>query len=820
MAISGFIKTEVKVLLVDDSPEQRQLVAIQLSEIQDPKFVLREAFRLSDGLSLLEEEHVDVALLDLGLPDAQGMEAVKSFRARFPWLPVVVLTGTDDERMAIRSLREGAEDYLVKDSATSQVLKRVLLHAMERKRLEETLASSRERMLEGQKLEALGRLAGGIAHDFNNVLVSIIGYSQVLIDELEGSDLQEDAKEIRDAGERAADLTRQILAFSRRDQPSVEPLDLNRLVERMRRMLDRLLPRSIVLELHLGERLPRVLADRGHLEQVLLNLVVNARDAIESQGKIDVETGVAYVEEGEVVSESMPGPGSYVFLRVSDTGCGIPDSVAKRIFEPFYTTKEAGKGTGLGLSTVYGIVRTGGGGIALDSTVGEGTTFSVFLPISPNEEVDQEDVAYQYLSSQKNEKVLLLEDEESLQKLIFRVLSKAGYEVRCASTREEARSVFDASVDLLLLAKNFRGGDGERFAQELQGKMPGVRTVILASHASDPGVALSQFPLLTKPFTPGTLLTRVKTVLDAPLPSRSGTAPARKQAVHHFSTESLLEKSEVPVEVLPQLHSEPSEVQTENLPRPQSEPSEVQTEKISQLLSEPSAITQGVQEVKEQLDYMNYVVSHDLREPVRMTNSFLEILSRTVDAKLDKREREFLGLARDGAARLEKMIKAILSISRLRQRPFSDEPARVSEALGQIQGEFATRAHELSLKTEVSTVPLEGEHLRAVLRELISNGFKFQQSETPFVSAKVRETGSCYEIVVEDNGVGFPEGDTARCFELFGRMHSRDEFKGVGFGLAYVQEIAQRYSGKISIERLKEGGSRVTFILPKKGQRE
>ncbi|MCB1185497.1 response regulator, partial [bacterium] len=179
---------------------------------------------------------------DLSLPDATGLGGVSTLRAQFPSIPIVVLTGFDDERMAIAALREGAEDYLVKDSAKATVLRRVLLHAIERKRVTEAMLATRDRFREAQRLEALGRLAGGIAHDFNNMLTSILGYSSILCAELEDPQSRADAEEIQKAGERAADLTRQILAFSRRDQPRLEAVDVNEVVDHMVRMLNRLLP--------------------------------------------------------------------------------------------------------------------------------------------------------------------------------------------------------------------------------------------------------------------------------------------------------------------------------------------------------------------------------------------------------------------------------------------------------------------------------------------------------------------------------------------------------------------------------------------------
>ena len=787
MESTTFAHEDIKVLLVDDSPEQRQLVGLQLSELKHPRFQLVEAFRLTDGLVLLGER-IDVALLDLTLPDARGLEAVTTVRNRFPSVPVVVLTGTDDERLAMSALREGADDYLVKDGVTSQVLKRVLMHAMERHRVAEALASSRERLLEAQKLEALGRLAGGIAHDFNNILVSIIGYSDILMEELADSELCEDAKEIRVAGERATQLTRQILAFSRRDQPTVEPLDINEIVDQMRRMLARLLPRKISLEMELADSLPTILADRGHLEQVVMNLVVNARDAISDRGKIHVATGLARIDEEDAHLTHVPAPGTFVYLRVSDTGSGMPEQVVRRIFEPFFTTKGKEEGTGLGLSTVYGIVKSVDGGIAVDSEPGQGTTFHVYLPTSDRDVSNTEEAAYEMLSSPSGEKVLLLEDKASLCKLLERVLKRAGYDVVSAANETEAEALFDSEVALLLVAKTFRGRDGEKIARGFLRKTPGVRALVLTSHAADPGVAFTSFPSLTKPFTPSRLLTRILEVLKAPPP---------------------------PLDSLPAENGSPPRTPAVNEQAPNHTPLAPPEEELA--VEAPQ--TRTAQETIDRIDHLNYVLSHDLQEPVRMINSYLGLLARRSSDSLDSGSAEFLEFARDGGARLEKMLQGILRISRLHREASQGKSADTRLVFERLQARFVEHDGALRWEGEFPTVPMALDHLVEALTKIIENGFKFQPPEgdqPANVTVVVETTPDRFIFHVEDNGVGFPEGELGPCLELFGRMHSRDEYEGVGLGLAVCKEIADLYSGEVKLARLKDKGSRVSLIIPRK----
>ncbi|MFA5506118.1 MAG: ATP-binding protein [Vulcanimicrobiota bacterium] len=780
MDATAFGQADIKVLLVDDSPEQRQFVGLQLAELRSPRFHLREAFRLADGLSILSNERIDVALLDLTLPDARGLEAVTTVRNRFPSVPVVVLTGTDDERLAMKALREGADDYLVKDGVTAQVLKRVLLHAMERHRVAEALASSRERLLEAQKLEALGRLAGGIAHDFNNVLVSIIGYSDILMEELADSELCEDAREIKLAGERATQLTRQILAFSRRDQPTVEALDVNEVVDPMRRMLARLLPRKICLDIKLEPSLPRILADRGHLEQVVMNLVVNARDAISERGEICVKTDIVQMEPDGRHFDTVPSAGNYVVLRVGDNGSGMPEHVIRRIFEPFFTTKSKEAGTGLGLSTVYGIVKSAGGGIAVDSAPGLGTQFHVYFPISEREGTCAEETVYEMLSSPSGEKILVLEDKEPLRKLVERVLKRAGYEVVSAVNEADAEALYDHSVDLLLLAKTFRGQDGEKLASGLLEETPGGRVLVLTSHAADPVVALTAFPSITKPFTPARLLTRVLEVLKAPAPTFEVVTSEKGFA-------------------------SPGKLPTVGAPTLQQAPPEVNSRRESQ-------------DVQDRIDHLNHIISHDLQEPVRMINSYLGLLARRSGPDLDSGSTEFLEFARDGGARLEKMLHGILKISRLNRDAPREVTADTRAIFERVKEKFAKYPGTLEWKGAFATLPMSGEHLETALIELVDNGFKFQADnpKEARVTVAVELTDDCFVVSVEDNGVGFPSGDLAPCLELFGRMHARDEYDGVGLGLALCGEIARVYSGSVVLTRLKEGGSSVGLIIPRK----
>ncbi|PYV39890.1 MAG: hybrid sensor histidine kinase/response regulator [Acidobacteria bacterium] len=403
-------------------------------------------------------------------------------------------------------------------------LQGVMLDITKGKQAEEALRQSEQQFRQSQKMEAIGRLAGGIAHDFNNLLTAIAGYSDLLLSSLRPEDpIRGNLEEIRKAAARAASLTHQLLAFSRQQVLRPVILDLNTLLANIHKMLRRLIGEDIELVTLLGPDLGRVKADRGQMEQVIMNLVVNARDAMPEGGRLILETANVELDEAYARTHPPTQPGSYVMLAISDTGCGMAPDTLARIFEPFFTTKEQGKGTGLGLSTVYGIIKQSDGYIWAYSELGHGTTFKIYLPRVEGEvSVEVEMVPTSIELPQGSETVLLVEDEDSVRNLVRTILRKNGYTVLEARHGAEALRVaiqYTGPIHLMLTDVVMPLMSGRQLADRLAPLRPDMKVIYMSGYTDQAivhhGVLEPGTIFLQKPFTPTVLAHKVRDVLDA-----------------------------------------------------------------------------------------------------------------------------------------------------------------------------------------------------------------------------------------------------------------------------------------------------------------
>ncbi|HVB85394.1 MAG TPA: PAS domain S-box protein [Candidatus Dormibacteraeota bacterium] len=373
-----------------------------------------------------------------------------------------------------------------------------------------------------QKMEAIGRLSGGIAHDFNNLLGVIIGYAGVLRKALAANDsLREHALEIEKAGQRAASLTKQLLAFSRQQLLTPVVLDLNALFSDLESMLPRLLGEDITISMSLSPELASIKADRSQIEQVILNLAVNARDAMPTGGRLDIETANINLDQAYTWNHPGSEAGSYVLLTMTDTGTGMDPETLPHIFEPFFTTKETGKGTGLGLATVYGVVKQSNGYIWVDSVPGEGTSFQIYLPRYTGEAPIEEHETVPEKSLRGSETILLVEDAEPLRKLAQTFLEGSGFRVISARSGEEALeqvAQYRGAFDLLLTDVVMPGINGRALAERLLPRQPGMKVLYMSGYndtfVAGRGVLEPGIHLLHKPFTEEVLLGKVREVLD------------------------------------------------------------------------------------------------------------------------------------------------------------------------------------------------------------------------------------------------------------------------------------------------------------------
>jgi len=643
-------ESATRLLLVEDNPGDIRLLREMFNEPGSGNIELMYAESMSEAERHLAERAVDVVLLDLGLPDAHGLGAVRRAHTAAPRLPLVVLTGLDDESLAVRALREGAQDYLVKGQIESRGLMRAVLYAIERKHAEQALQAAEEalrranqlleetqavarlggweldvvrdtlfwtdetyrihetspaeyrptvatgiafyapesiplitvavqdaiergtpfdlelelitptgrrisvratgvatmeqgrtvkisgafqditerkrleaQLSQSQRLEAVGQLAGGIAHDFNNILTAIRGYAELARRGLEEDESRrDDLDELIANADRAAALIRQLLAFSRRQVLEPQVLDPAAIVEGIVPMLRRLIGEQVELTTHTAPDLGSVKVDPSQLEQVIVNLAVNARDVMSDGGKLTIELSNFEFDAAYVAAHAEAVPGPYVLLAVSDTGVGMDAATKARAFEPFFTTKGVGKGTGMGLATVYGIVKQSGGFIYVYSEPGQGTTFRICLPRvarEPSGAVAETLAARPSLSGA--ETILLAEDESAVRGFARRTLEAYGYTVLEAAGGAEALTIaasHSGPIALLLTDVVMPGLQGHQLAAQLTAARPEMRVLYVSGFTENSvihdGVADQGVAFLAKPFSADALGEAVRAVLD------------------------------------------------------------------------------------------------------------------------------------------------------------------------------------------------------------------------------------------------------------------------------------------------------------------
>jgi signal transduction histidine kinase len=417
---------------------------------------------------------------------------------------------SDGERFPVEVSQSGADGY----GEGSRTL--IVRDVTDRRRLEAQLRQA-------QRMEAVGRLAGGVAHDFNNLLTVISGYTEMLLDDLPSGDrLRDPVLMMRQAGEQAAALTSQLLAFSRRQVIEPQVLELNSVVSNLTKMLRRLIGEDIELSVALAADLDRVRIDPRQVEQILMNLSVNARDAMPHGGRVTIETANATVDEH--FAQFTPGliPGRYVLLAVTDSGLGMDENTRSRIFEPFFTTKDPGKGTGLGLAMVYSIVQQAKGHIEVYSELGHGTVFKLYLPSVDGVDQPKEATDDQAASLQGTETILLVEDAEGVRALLQDVLTMYGHQVLVARDGEEGIRLANdhtGPIDLIITDIVMPRMGGRELVERVVTTRPTVRALYLSGYTDEAvmrhGVLEAGAAFLQKPFTARQLMTKVRQILDA-----------------------------------------------------------------------------------------------------------------------------------------------------------------------------------------------------------------------------------------------------------------------------------------------------------------
>jgi len=510
---------KIKALFLEDNPDD---VELELYELQKGGFEITYeiARNREEFLEKLPNTEADIIIADYSLPDITGIEALHLCKEGKIDVPFILITGVGNEQIAVDSLREGATDYILKKNISHLAVRVARAfdinadhNAIKKAKLEKE--GLQKQLFQAQKMESIGLFAGGIAHDFNNLLTGIIGYAGLTLDTLPSdSPAAKHLAKIIEISENASSLVKQLLLFSKNTPLELKTLDLNTLLKENVDFIRRVVEKTVDIHLNLQENLPAIQSDESQLSQVLMNLAVNARDAM--QGRGDLEFKTERLSRSDIMERKLSlgmYEAEYICLSVSDTGCGIKEKDKEKIFDPFFTTKEAGKGTGLGLAIIYSIINKHHGWIDVDSRVGEGTTFKVYLPVfsgkKPTTEIPlgrKDSLSAPSRPVPADKTILVVEDEEIIQSFTITMLEGIGYHVLTAKDGEEALAIYKsngAKIDLVLSDMIMPKKSGLELFTDLKVINPAIKFILVTGHCLENvegGILRKMEAILLKPF--------------------------------------------------------------------------------------------------------------------------------------------------------------------------------------------------------------------------------------------------------------------------------------------------------------------------------
>jgi two-component system cell cycle sensor histidine kinase/response regulator CckA len=512
----------LRILILEDTPADAELLLHELKKtgyaVSASMISTRAEYeqRLRDG-------DFDIIFADFNMRSWNGLEALEMLQATGKAIPFIIVTGTVGDIEAVECIKRGATDYVLKHAMARLVVavpRALKEFAAKREQVKDIIEKRRiqEQLLEAQKLEAIGQLAGGVSHDFNNLLGVIMGQAELLADRLEDESLRNRAKSIVQAAVRGASLANQLLAFSRKQLVEPTILSLNSLVEETVKLLGRTLGEEVELETRLAKDVWCVSADAGQMQQVLLNLAINSRDAMPHGGKLVIETANIEKIDFHMQRELTQSPGDYVLLSVTDNGEGMSDHVREKIFEPFFTTKAPGKGTGLGLAMVYGIIKQRDGHISVSSELTKGTVFRIYLPRALSGQIK---VLKPSIPAWGSETILVVEDQDSVRQIVVEMLQDYGYTVLQACNGKLALEIIaqqNGAIHLVITDVIMPQMSGTELARQLKSVLPSAKLLFMSGYTGDSvhrqGGLAEGVAFVQKPFSPTALVGKVRQVLD------------------------------------------------------------------------------------------------------------------------------------------------------------------------------------------------------------------------------------------------------------------------------------------------------------------